>query len=189
MSAIFARTIEQDTLQKGQTQVKLLESIQSVGSKGDVVVVSSAMWLNKLQPKKLAVQVSAAQMQQAAKDKDLVEKRRQDSSRELIDHITLQPAVTIARKVGPTFKMFGTVSAANVLDAIKDAVPQKYSALLDPRNVAITSIRPLGGVDGAEVASSGEETEIRTCGQYTVTMLFRPAQRTAQILLHVVPTS
>jgi ribosomal protein L9 len=189
MSAIFARKVQQDTLQKGQTQVKLLESIQSLGSKGDVVVVSSAMWLNKLQPKKLAMQISAAQLQQAVKDKDLVEKRRQDISKELIDHIMLQSAVTIARKVGPTFKMFGTVTVAHVLDAIKNAVPQKYSELFDPQNITITSIRPLGDIHGAEGAKTEEDTEIRTCGQYTVTMQFRHAQQTAHILLHVVPTS
>jgi large subunit ribosomal protein L9 len=101
-------------------KVILKQDVENVGRKGDIVNVSPGYGRNYLIPRKLALQVTASNLkmveieQQALKKK--LEKERlsyQDLIRRL-NEVTL----TFWRKAGEKDMIFGSVSAADVKDAL-----------------------------------------------------------------------
>lgn len=123
-------------------EIILREDVDKLGSRGDVVKVAAGYARNFLLPKKLAVAATDA-------NKKIVEQERQAHLRreakavgeaqdlaKLLGTVTL----TIARKAGENEQLFGSVTAADISDAL---AAQKY--IIERRKIALDEpIRTLG---------------------------------------------
>jgi large subunit ribosomal protein L9 len=104
-------------------QAILLQDIENVGDRGAVIDVSKGYLRNYLLPRKLAEPatkgaVDAAKRRQEAADRaqsEAVERARE--SAELLNKTVL----TIANQAGDDGRLFGSVTAQDIADAIKEA--------------------------------------------------------------------
>ncbi|CAI8269252.1 MAG: 50S ribosomal protein L9 [Opitutia bacterium UBA7350] len=103
-------------------QVLLLKPVEGLGAEGDTVTVRSGFARNFLLPRKFAVSVTQAnkkQMEALLKAREAREIKELDSARELaarVDAIT----IAIAVKTGEGGKMFGAVTANDLLNRLKE---------------------------------------------------------------------
>jgi len=101
--------------------VVLRENVENLGRIGDVVKVSDGYARNFLLPHKLVVEADEKNVAMIENHKKQLEKKRlanraaaQEISKKLGDF-----SCTISRKVGENDKLFGSVSSADVADALK----------------------------------------------------------------------
>jgi large subunit ribosomal protein L9 len=101
-------------------KIILKQDVENVGRKGDLVNVSAGYGRNYLIPKKMAIEVTPSNLKmieierQALKKK--VEKERV-SYRDLIQRLS-EATVIFTRKAGEKDMIFGSVSAADIKDAL-----------------------------------------------------------------------
>jgi large subunit ribosomal protein L9 len=102
------------------TEVLLMSDVANLGREGDVVKVADGYARNYLLPKKLAAPVAEATRRKLAKIRQQREANREAelaSARELAAKLQ-GVSVTIAVKTGTEDKLFGSVSAASITDAV-----------------------------------------------------------------------
>ncbi|MFN3258034.1 MAG: 50S ribosomal protein L9 [Ilumatobacter sp.] len=123
-------------------QVILRSDLPGLGLRGDIVDVADGHARNFLLPKGHAIKASAGAIAQAA---------RMRSSRDAKDHqsreaatavaTTLVPKViTITAKASPEGKLFGSVHAADVAEAIKE----QTGIELDRKEIEIDGVKTVG---------------------------------------------
>lgn len=101
--------------------VILRENVENLGRIGDLVNVSNGYARNFLIPKKLVAVADPANVKMIENQKKVLEKKRiaaRAVSEELAKKISDQ-SVTIARKVGEHDKLFGSVTQADIAEALK----------------------------------------------------------------------
>ncbi len=103
------------------TQVILTKTIENVGNEGDAVMVSDGYARNYLLPKKLALPATPANMRvyEARRKKVEEQKRNQYAHAQSIAKQLADRSCTITAKAGPDGKLFGSVSAAQIVEAMK----------------------------------------------------------------------
>lgn len=105
------------------TQAILLEDVEQLGQRGEPVDVSPGYLRNYLIPRKLAAPATAgaleqAQRRQAASEKaEKVRAEREEQAASLLSKTVL----TIYQRAGEDGKLFGSVGAKEIADAIQDA--------------------------------------------------------------------
>jgi large subunit ribosomal protein L9 len=101
-------------------KVILKQDVENLGHKGDLVNVSAGYGRNYLLPKKLAIEVTASNLKMVEVErkelKKSLEKERQ-SSLMLIERLN-QVTLTFSRKAGEKDVIFGSVSAADIKEAL-----------------------------------------------------------------------
>jgi large subunit ribosomal protein L9 len=104
-------------------QAILTQDVESLGERGAVVEVSSGYLRNFLIPRKLAQPatkgaLAVAQQRQEAADRAVREKesRAQESAA-----VLGRTVLTIAQQAGDDGRLFGSVTAQDIADAIRDA--------------------------------------------------------------------
>jgi large subunit ribosomal protein L9 len=101
-------------------QIILQESIEKLGARGDVVTVAEGYARNYLLPRKLALEASAGNLKRLEKIRGALAKRtateREQAQKqaELLAGVT----VTLARKAGENDQLFGSVTAADLSEAL-----------------------------------------------------------------------
>jgi large subunit ribosomal protein L9 len=123
-------------------EIILREDVEHLGARGDVVKVASGYARNFLLPKKLAVAATDS-------NRKIVEQERQAHLRKEaklvgeaqdLGKMLTAVSVTIARKAGETDQLFGSVTAADIADAL---TAQHYN--IERRNIRLDEpIRTLG---------------------------------------------
>ena len=102
-------------------KVVLRADVDNVGKKGDIVDVADGFGRNYLVPRGFAIKATAGVEDQAKsmrRSRDLKDATDRGAAEEIAK--TLVPAViTISAKAGPEGKLFGSVSAAELVDAVK----------------------------------------------------------------------
>ena len=101
--------------------VLLRENVENLGSIGDVVRVTDGYARNFLLPRKLVVVATEENQSAIEHQKKALAKKRQAqiaSSQELSKKLE-EYSCTIARKVGDNDKIFGSVTAGDIADALK----------------------------------------------------------------------
>ena len=104
-------------------QAILLQDVEQLGERGQVVDVSKGYLRNYLQPRKLAEpatkgSIQAAKQRQAAAERAVAEAQaRAQETAALLNRTVL----TIAHQAGEDGRLFGTVTAQDLADAIRDA--------------------------------------------------------------------
>jgi large subunit ribosomal protein L9 len=104
-------------------QAILLQDVEKLGERGNVVDVSKGYLRNYLIPRKLAEPatkgaVEAASRRAAAAERAVAEatERAQESAT-----VLSRTVLTIAHQAGDDGRLFGSVTAQDIVDAIKDA--------------------------------------------------------------------
>jgi large subunit ribosomal protein L9 len=130
-------------------QAILLKDVENVGERGDVIDVSSGYLRNYLLPRKLAQAATPGAIAEAKRRMDAAEKAAQDLADRAQENAALlsRTVLTIPQPAGDDGRLFGSVTAQDVVEAIKQARGLK----LDRRKVQL-------------------EEPIRTTGTHMVTV-------------------
>ncbi len=104
-------------------QAILLDKVADLGDKGDVVVVSKGYMRNYLAPRGLAREASDAAIAEAKRRAEEEERSRRDAIERADEYAALlsKTVLTIARQAGEDGRLFGSVTGADVAEAIRDA--------------------------------------------------------------------
>jgi len=104
-------------------QAVLLEDVEALGQRGDPVDVSPGYLRNYLIPRKLAAPATPGALEQAQRRRAAAEKaeqtraEREEQAAELLSKTVL----TIHQRAGEDGKLFGSVGAKEIADAIREA--------------------------------------------------------------------
>jgi large subunit ribosomal protein L9 len=124
-------------------KVVLTRDVKDIGTAGQVKEVSDGYARNFLIPRKLAVPATASALQQVeARDRAAARKaqKEEDQARALGERLKDTP-VRIFPKVGEQGRLYGSVTAADVAEALQQQVGQP----IDKRKIELTEpIRTLG---------------------------------------------
>lgn len=123
-------------------QAILRSDVAGLGKRGDIVDVADGHFRNFLLPKGHAIKASPGAIDQAAKMR---------SSRDARDHESREAAtavasklvpqtITITAKASPEGKLFGSVSAADVADAVM----AQTEVELDRKNIEVDGVKTVG---------------------------------------------
>lgn len=118
-------------------QVILRENVENLGRIGDIVKVSDGYARNFLIPRSLVYVADESNVRAIEHHKKLLEKRAQEMRMSAQDHAKALSEVTIslARKVGEHDKLFGSVSAGDIVEALAKAghkVERRWVQVVDP---------------------------------------------------------
>jgi len=102
-------------------QIILQEDVDKLGTRGDVVNVAPGYARNYLLPHKLALEASPANLKRLEKIRATLAKRtatEKDAAQQQANLLN-QVTVKLARKAGENDQLFGSVTAADLADALK----------------------------------------------------------------------
>jgi large subunit ribosomal protein L9 len=104
-------------------QAILLEDVESLGEKGAVVDVSPGYLRNFLVPRKLAEAATHGSIEAAANRREAAEKAARDAVDRARENAELlgKTVLTIPQQAGDDGRLFGSVTAQDIVDAIRDA--------------------------------------------------------------------
>ena len=126
-----------------RVQLVLTQDIRKLGKNGDVVEVAPGYARNYLLPQKMAANVTPGLLKQAEKRRE-VERLRLLALKELAQ--TQKAAIdkvgkfSIAKQVGEKESIFGTVTAAEVAELVKEKTGQE----IDKRDIDMPDVAQLG---------------------------------------------
>jgi large subunit ribosomal protein L9 len=103
-------------------EVILREHVEHLGARGDVVKVTPGYARNYLLPRKLALAVTENNKRQIEREKKLAEARdmEEKSAAEAVAVRMAALDVEIARRVGESDALYGSVTSADIAQALKD---------------------------------------------------------------------
>jgi large subunit ribosomal protein L9 len=123
-------------------QIILQEDIEKLGARGEVVTVAPGYARNYLLPRKLALEALPGNLKRLEKIRGALNKRtateREQAQKqaELLNGVT----VTLARKAGDTDQLFGSVTTADIAEALA-----KQGFEVDKRRIQLEdAIKALG---------------------------------------------
>ena len=101
-------------------QIILQEDVEKLGTRGEVVEVAAGYARNFLLPQKLALEASPANIKRLEKIRTTLAKRTATEKDQAQQQAELLNQVTVKfnRKVGETDQLFGSVTPADVADAL-----------------------------------------------------------------------
>jgi large subunit ribosomal protein L9 len=104
-------------------QAILLQDVENLGEKGDVVDVAPGYLRNFLAPRKLAATADKKSVEQALRLMQEAEQAALDRAERASDIATLlgKTVLTIEEEAGPEGRLFGSVTPKEIVEAIKDA--------------------------------------------------------------------
>jgi large subunit ribosomal protein L9 len=104
-------------------QVILTQDVEKIGQRGDIVDVSRGYVRNFLVPRGLAEVATPSKLEEARHQMEQAEERdRRLAERATeIAEILNKSVITIETRTGEDERLFGSVTAANIADAVQDA--------------------------------------------------------------------
>jgi large subunit ribosomal protein L9 len=101
-------------------EVILREHVEHLGRRGDVVKVAPGYARNYLLPRKLALPVTESNRRQIEREKKVAEVREAEERQqaEAFASRLAQAEVVIARRVGETDALYGSVTTADIAEAL-----------------------------------------------------------------------
>jgi large subunit ribosomal protein L9 len=105
------------------TQAILLEDVEDLGRRGEPVDVSPGYLRNYLIPRKLATPATPGALEEAQRRREAAEKaeRRRAEREERAAELLSKTVLTIHQRAGEDGRLFGSVGAKEIVDAIRDA--------------------------------------------------------------------
>jgi large subunit ribosomal protein L9 len=119
-------------------QAILLKDVETLGSAGDAVDVSPGYLRNYLVPRKLAQPATLASLEAAQKRREAAERAAQEAEERAGEYAALlqKTVLTIQHRAGEDGKLYGSVTNAEIADALAQArglkVDRKKIRLDDP---------------------------------------------------------
>jgi large subunit ribosomal protein L9 len=126
-----------------RVQLVLTQDVRKLGKNGDVVEVAPGYARNYLLPQKIATNVTHGILKQAEKRRE-IERLRLLALKEVAE--TQKAAIekvgkfSISKQVGEKEAIFGTVTTAEVAEAIKEVTKQE----IDKRDIEVPDVDKLG---------------------------------------------
>jgi large subunit ribosomal protein L9 len=104
-------------------QAILIQDVEQLGERGEVVDVSKGYLRNFLIPRKLAEPATKGSIEAARRRKEAAERAVADAATKARDAADLlnRTVLTIPHQAGEDGRLFGSVTAQDIADAIKDA--------------------------------------------------------------------
>jgi large subunit ribosomal protein L9 len=104
-------------------QAILLKDVETLGERGDVVDVSSGYLRNFLVPRKLAQVATAGSIAEAQRRRDAAERAEREAAEKAQENMALlsKTVLTITHPAGDDGRLFGQVTAQEIVDAIRQA--------------------------------------------------------------------
>jgi large subunit ribosomal protein L9 len=104
-------------------QAILLEDVDQLGQRGDPVDVSPGYLRNYLIPRKLAAAATPGALEEAQRRREVTEKAEKARSEreEQAASLLSKTVLTIHQRAGEDGKLFGSVGAKEIVEAIRDA--------------------------------------------------------------------
>jgi len=124
-------------------QAILLQDVEQLGDRGTVIDVSSGYLRNYLVPRKLAQPATKGALEEARRRMDAAQRAQEEAQDRAQENAALltKTVLTIAEQAGEDGRLFGSVTAQDIVDAIRDA----RSIKVDKRKVHLDEpIRNLG---------------------------------------------
>ncbi|MDX6648503.1 MAG: large subunit ribosomal protein [Solirubrobacteraceae bacterium] len=124
-------------------QAILLQDVEQLGDRGTVIDVSPGYLRNYLVPRKLAQPATKGALEEARRRMDAAERAQEEAQERAQENAALltKTVLTIAEQAGEDGRLFGSVTAQDIVDAIRDA----RSIRVDKRKVHLEEpIRNLG---------------------------------------------
>jgi large subunit ribosomal protein L9 len=114
-------------------QAILLQSVEPLGERGDVVDVADGYLRNFLVPRKLAQPATAASIAEARRRQEAAERAVAEQAERAEENAALlrKTVLTISHQAGDDGRLFGSVTAQQIVDAVRQA----RSLKLDKRRV------------------------------------------------------
>jgi large subunit ribosomal protein L9 len=104
-------------------QAILLQDVENLGEKGDVVDVAPGYLRNYLAPRQLAATANQKTIEQAKRLMEEAEQAAIDRAEKAGDIASMlgKTVLTIQEEAGPEGRLFGSVTQKEIVEAIKDA--------------------------------------------------------------------
>lgn len=104
-------------------QAVLLQDVEDLGGRGEAVDVSPGYLRNYLIPRKLATPATLGALEEAQRRREAAEKAAQARAtrEEQAASLLSKTVLTIYQRAGEDGKLFGSVGAKEIADAIRDA--------------------------------------------------------------------
>ena len=101
-------------------EVILREHVDNLGRRGDVVKVAPGYARNYLLPRKLALEVTAGNKKIIDRERKVAEAREAEEKQtaEALANRLSQAEISIARRVGETDQLYGSVTSADIAEAL-----------------------------------------------------------------------
>ncbi len=101
-------------------QIILQEDVEKLGTRGQVVEVADGYARNYLLPRKLAIEASAGNLKRLERIRGALAKRTatEKESAQKLSELLATVRVTLARKAGENDQLFGSVTAADIAEAL-----------------------------------------------------------------------
>ncbi|MET0926741.1 MAG: 50S ribosomal protein L9 [Solirubrobacterales bacterium] len=137
-------------------QAILLKDVETLGEAGDAVDVSPGYLRNYLVPRKLAQPATDRSLEEAQRRREVAERAAQEAAERAAETAALlgKTVLTIQHRAGEDGKLYGSVTAAGIADALSPARGVKG----DRRQNNHSDPLPEGGTDKVEVELPGGET-------------------------------
>jgi large subunit ribosomal protein L9 len=105
------------------TQAILLQDVESLGERGQAIDVSPGYLRNYLIPRKLAQPATAGALEEAQRRREEAERAEKIRSEREAEAAGLlsKTVITIHQRAGEDGKLFGSVGAKEITDALRDA--------------------------------------------------------------------
>jgi large subunit ribosomal protein L9 len=133
----------------------LLQDVDSLGARGSVVDVSPGYLRNFLVPRKLAQPATRGAVEAARRRMEIAERAKRDAEARAQETAELlgRTVLTIPQQAGEDGRLFGSVTAQDIADAIRDArglkVDKRKIHLPDPIKNIGTHMVVVEVADGA----------------------------------------
>jgi large subunit ribosomal protein L9 len=104
-------------------QAILLQNVDNLGDRGTVVDVSPGYLRNYLVPRKLAQPATKGALEEAQRRMEAAERAKADAEERAQENAALltKTVLTIAQQAGEDGRLFGSVTAQDIVDAIREA--------------------------------------------------------------------
>jgi large subunit ribosomal protein L9 len=104
-------------------QAILLQDVEPLGERGTVVDVSPGYLRNYLVPRKLAQPATKGALEEARRRMEVAERAQQEAEARAEENAALltKTVLTIPQQAGDDGRLFGSVTAQDIVDAIKEA--------------------------------------------------------------------
>jgi large subunit ribosomal protein L9 len=142
-------------------QAILLKDVETLGSAGDAVDVSPGYLRNYLQPRKLAQPATEASLLDAQRRREAAEKAAAEAAERAEETAALlaKTVLTIQHRAGEDGKLYGSVTSAEIADAINEARGLK----VDRRKIRLEDpIREIGTYMVEVELSGGAVAKVKT---------------------------
>ncbi len=142
-------------------QAILLKDVEQLGERGDVIDVSPGYLRNYLAPRDLATPATAGAIAEAQRRREAAERAVAQAAAKAEETAELlrRTVLTISHQAGDDGRLFGSVTAQEIADAIRQA----RSVKLDKRRILLEEpIRTTGTHMVTVEVSDGVTAEIKT---------------------------